>query len=223
MAPTATTGGRSAAPSIDPTTVLMATGPLGWAGGVIVFDGLPPASQSAKLLHEAWEIHGIAQRQFGDPSYLGPPRARTPRRALTSGPGGPLQDRWYADPGLHAFIGEHVGVAVVPSGNRGSYTFYEQPGDRLDLHVDVYDCDVTLITALYDDTHPAGTSGAVVVYRSAIGQPLQAVGRHAGSVVKVRPGQSMLILGGLVPHRVLPLDGPGRRIISPLCFRAVLS
>ena len=40
------------------------------------------------------------------------------------------------------------------------------------------------------------------------------------ALVKACPGQSIVILGGLVPHRVLPLGAWGQRVISALCFSA---
>jgi hypothetical protein len=40
------------------------------------------------------------------------------------------------------------------------------------------------------------------------------------ALIKARPGQSILLLGGLVPHRVEPLGPVGQRVISALCFRA---
>ena len=39
-------------------------------------------------------------------------------------------------------------------------------------------------------------------------------------VVKATAGSTIVILGGLVPHRVLPLTA-GQRVISALCFEAV--
>ena len=38
--------------------------------------------------------------------------------------------------------------------------------------------------------------------------------------VRLRPGQAIVLLGGLIPHAIEPL-GPGHvRITSPLCFHA---
>ena len=42
-------------------------------------------------------------------------------------------------------------------------------------------------------------------------------------VVRATPGQSIVLLGGLVPHRVIPLSDRGQRVISALCFRAMAS
>ena len=123
---------------------------------------------------------------------------------------------------LTAFISEQVGRPVVPSSNCGTYSYYVEPGDYLDLHVDVLQCDVTLITVLHDDSDPCDPAGGVMIYGDRIGTPLDSIDIEltpGTSVVKARPGQSVMLLGGLVPHRVLPIRS-GRRVISPLCFRA---
>jgi hypothetical protein len=98
-----------------------------------------------------------------------------------------------------------------------------QPGDFLDTHLDVNTCDVTLITVLYDDIDPTATAGALAVYPGALGAPLgtiRAAPEHGLVFVKARSGQSIVILGGLVPHRVVPLGDRGQRVISALCFQA---
>jgi len=213
----------------DPTVVLMSTGALGAAGGVAVVGGMPGSPWFEALAREAFEMQVYAERVRGKSVSEGRPRSRLPGRALASSPGGPVQDAFYADPGLCQFISEQVGISVVPSGNRGSYTYYAEPGDHLDLHVDVDGCDVTLITVLHDSTDVSRSDAGVAVYRSAIGQPLESIDirgdhgtGHEAAVVKARAGDSILILGGLVPHRVLPLGSSGIRVISPLCFRAHL-
>src|SRR5689334_13755228 len=77
----------------------------------------------------------------------------------------------------------------------------------------------------------AGTApaGRTVPARSASGLVPQYVGaslpvvRRSGSrgmTVKLRPGQSLVMLGGLVPHRVLPVHSGQARVVSALCFVA---
>ena len=121
------------------------------------------------------------------------------------------------------YVSRCCGTAVVPTGNRGSYSYYLSPGDFLGLHRDVDLCDVTLITVLHDDTSPSDPAGGLVVYR---GQPQTSLSQirgqpHQGAdLVKARAGQSILILGGMVPHRVVPIGSSGTRVISALCFTA---
>ena len=214
----------AAVATTDPTMVLMA-GPLGLAGGVMVCGGLPDPWTCAALLQEARDARRDAVRHDGGEAGRGPDRCRTPSRSLASGPGGPFQDAYYAAPWLSAFVSEEVGAPVSPSGTRGSYSYYERPGDHLSLHVDVHGCDVTLISVLHDDSAPHDPGGAVLVHRSCVGTPLDEIEARPGvpgELVRAVPGQSILILGGLVPHRVLPRHGPGTRIVAPLCFTAHL-
>ena len=134
-----------------------------------------------------------------------------------------MQDELYASPGLSAVLSEQCGAPIVPSGNRGSYSYYVQPGDFLDTHLDVDTCDVTLITVLYDDIDLDDVAGALAVYAgrfSASLSSIRAAPDEGVGFVKARPGQSIVILGGLVPHRLVPLGAAGQRVISALCFEA---
>jgi hypothetical protein len=35
----------------------------------------------------------------------------------------------------------------------------------------------------------------------------------------LKPGETLLLLGGVVPHRLMPLGPDHLRIIAPLCYR----
>jgi hypothetical protein len=201
----------------------LAEGPLGRAGGVAVFESVPGPATCTALAHEAHAAYPESSRQVLEQGDGVDGRGGMPARALHTAGAGAAQDALYESPWLHAFLSEQCGAAIVPSGNRGSYSYYVQPGDHLGLHLDVDTCDVTLITVLHDDTDPADAAGGLAVYPGALGAPLRQVraAPEAGmGVVKAAPGQSIVILGGLVPHRVLPLGPWGQRIISALCFRA---
>ena len=209
----------------DPAIRALAEGPLGCAGGVAVFDGVPDAGTCNALAYEAHAAYPVSSRQVLERGDGADGRGGMPARALHTAGAGAAQDALYASPWLHAFLSAQCGVPIGPSGNRGSYSYYVQPGDHLGLHLDVDTCDVTLITVLHDDTDPADPAGGLAVYPGALGAPLRQVraAPEAGmGVVKARPGQSIVILGGLVPHRVLPLGPWGQRIISALCFRAAV-
>ena len=150
-------------------------------------------------------------------------RGGTPARALHTAGAGEVQDALYASPWLQAFLTAQCGHPIVPSGNRGSYSYYVEPGDHLGLHLDVDTCDVTLITVLQDDTDPGDPGGGLAAYPARLGSALRDVRAAPDdgiALVKAQPGQSIVILGGLVPHRVLPLGARGQRVISALCFRA---
>ena len=76
---------------------------------------------------------------------------------------------------------------------------------------------------LQDDTDPRDRAGGLAVYPGMLGAPLsriRAEPERGMALIKARPGQSILLLGGLVPHRVEPLGSSGQRVISALCFQA---
>jgi hypothetical protein len=199
------------------------SGPLGSAGGVAVFDGLPDADMCAALAAEAYAVYPGSNRQDLDREDRSEGRGGIPPRAMQTASGGPVQEALYAAPWLRAFLAAQCGARIVPSANRGSYSYYVRPGDFLGTHLDVDSCDVTLITVLYDDTDPRDPAGGLAVYPHAIGMPLGRVraAPDAGvALIKAWPGQSIVLLGGLVPHCVVPLGPEGQRVISALCFRA---
>ena len=207
---------------VDPAH-LLAGGPLAAAGGVAVFDGLPDRATCNALALEARSAYPESTRQECSDGDDAEGRGGTPRRALQTAAGGPVQDALYASSWLHSFLAARCGMPIVPSGNRGSYSYYVRPGDFLDTHLDIDTCDVTLITVLHDDTDPHERAGGLAVYPGRLGASLghiRAAPEEGVAIVKAQPGQSIVILGGLVPHRVERLGATGQRIISALCFRA---
>jgi hypothetical protein len=207
----------------DRALAALHAGPLGRAGGVAVLDGVPDPATCGGLLHEAQAAYAASTRQERLEGDGAEGRGGMPPRALRSAGGGVVQDALYAAPGLHALLSAQCGAHIVPSGNRGSYSYYVQPGDFLDTHLDVDTCDVTLITVLHDDTDPRDPRGGLAAYPGMLGAPLsgiRAAPERGRALIKARPGQSILLLGGLVPHRVEPLGPAGQRVISALCFRA---
>ena len=63
----------------------------------------------------------------------------------------------------------------------------------------------------------------MLVYPGHAGRPLstiRAAPLEGARLIKAAPGSSILIFGGLVAHRVLPVPSLGQRVISALCFLA---
>ena len=194
-------------------------------GGFLVFEGLPDAEICAALYAEAAERYPNADVQECGDDDLEEMRGGRPARALLSAEAGPVQDALYAADWLTGFLASTCGVPVAPSGNRGSYSYYARPGDHLALHRDIESCDLTLITALHDNTDPTDPAGALVLYPERIHEPLSAIRASPGEgafAMKLQPGQSIVFYGGVVPHRVAPVREGQLRIISALCFRAVV-
>jgi hypothetical protein len=111
---------------------------------------------------------------------------------------------------------------VTPTGERGTYSYYVRQGDYLALHRDVEACDVAVITCVYESALNVG--GGLCVYPDRIHEPLSAIraAPERGMVsVPLRPGQTVVMLGGIVPHHVLPMAQGQVRIVSVLCYRAL--
>lgn len=196
--------------------------PIGRTAGVAVLDALPDQIGSA-LLQEAMAIYPSADRQDVPDGDNAAGRGGTPARHLYTAGGGPVQDSLYTAPWLSEYLSSLCGVAITPAGTRGSFSYYIHDGDYLGLHLDIETCDVTLITTLRDDAGPNDSSGALLLHIEHLGSNLHAV-RHAPQqglcMVKAIPGQSVLLLGGLLPHETVPITPGGSRIISALCFTA---
>lgn len=192
-------------------------------GGFAVFDGVPNASTFADLFREAATRYSHATVQESWDPDREEVRGGTPRRSLLSAEAGPAQDGFYYDPLFVEFLSSACGVPVRPSGSRGSYSYYVRPGDFLDLHRDIETCDVAVITAVHDNSAPNEDSGSLIVYPERTDEPLSALraapydGAYA---VKLLPGQTVILLGGIVPHRVAPVRARQVRIVSVLCFAA---
>ena len=113
---------------------------------------------------------------------------------------------------------------IVPSGERGTYTFYAEENDYLDIHRDVDYCDLTLITCLHSTLPQNDAHGLLNIYCERSDESLASIynDRFWGyRSLSLRPGQSILLQGGIVPHAVNPMRANHHRIISALCFKRI--
>ena len=121
-------------------------------------------------------------------------------------------------------LGRICGAEVAPTGG-GTYSYYENPGDFLALHRDVVRCDVAVISCL--SLSAVGSSaGELHVYPAYIGEPLSRVrsaGREAGRAAPLARGQTVVLFGGILPHEVTPMAPGQERIVSVMCYRALIS
>jgi hypothetical protein len=197
----------------------VAHSPLLQAGGMALVEGLFDPAVAAAMAQEALQGRSSA--------YLHPDgadteqvRGGTPARQLLSVDGGPLQQELYARPELAALVGAYVASPVRPCGAQASYSIYRDTGAHLALHRDVRGCDLALITCLHDN-NPGAAGGCTEVWLADGLTPLDRLRQGAGGSptrLALLPGQSMLLHGGVLPHRILPTE-PGRmRIVSLMCF-----
>ena len=200
--------------------------------GFAIYSGLPKARLAKELSTEALSMFDRARNQETwqlepDPAEEGDfekDRMHQPRRRKRSSGGGPTQIAMYGDPRLSRFLSAETGIRLVRSGHRGSYTYYARAGDFIGLHRDTSYCDLVMITVLLDNTDPTDPSGALVLYPDRSGDSLRSIRATpttGAETVKLRPGQTLIMFGGVIAHRVNPTRRGQRRVISVLCFRAL--
>jgi hypothetical protein len=201
----------------------LAASPLLRRGGFDVFQGMLNGELLRALLVEALASRAEALESDVPVDDGEEARGGNPARRFLSASGGRVQDAFYKALWMGRFLGELLGMRIAPTGERGTYSYYSRPGDFLALHRDVEACDVAVISCLHDG-RPTGDGGSLRLYPDRIEEPLSAIRRspERGAVgVRLLPGQTLVLLGGLVPHTVLPVVSGQARIVSVLCYRAV--
>lgn len=191
------------------------------AGGYGVYRSLIEPMRIADMLAEA-----MAGEQRADQVATGDDaeevRGGQPARQVICVEGGVVQDELFGSVALQTFVADQVGLPVRPCGARASYSIYAGPQAYLDIHRDVPGCDLALVTCLYDSDPLAG-DGAVDLWLDDLTTPLgeiRARPERRRSRLALMPGDSLLIHGGLVPHRI-PRPGTDRlRVVSLMCFEA---
>ena len=193
--------------------------PLYARGGYAIVPDLIPSAILADLKAEALATRSSGQRNALAYSDATEGRGGAPGRAFTSAHGGRVQWGIYSAPQLIAFLSEMCGLGVRPTGG-GTFTYYEQLGDFLALHRDIVACDLAVITCL-SETH-ATRGGGLLLYPDYATHPLsaaRAAGPSAATPAPLGPGDSVILLGGIVPHEVAPMQPGHQRIVSVMCYR----
>jgi hypothetical protein len=187
------------------------------AGGYLVVSGLFREETLQGLSAEANAVRPKALRSYVADSDE---TEGCPARTYRSGAGGDLHWALHGCQQMAETLGRLCGVPVSAAGS-GTYCYYEQDGDFLGLHRDVLDCDIAVITSLTNSTADAST-GELVVYPQFIRAPLstaRSAGRACGTFVPLDRGQTIILLGGLVPHEVAPMRVGQERIVAINCYR----
>jgi hypothetical protein len=200
--------------------------PLYQRGGFALIDHLLEPSTLAQLQRESLALNSQASENLmletdrsGFEIDFG--RGGSPARKFLSAQGGTVQDRFYHSSTLKTMLETLSQTSIEPTGARGTYSYYARTGDFLALHRDIVQCDLTLISCLFDHTKGAaeGFGGVLRLYPSYNLQPLSSINPHSSSRdLRLQVGQSVALLGGIVPHEVLPTSSGQIRIVSVLCF-----
>ena len=190
------------------------------SGGYLVVAGLFEEETLQALRAEAEAARLEGRRAIVPDSDGTEGRGGVPARCYRSGAGGELHWGLHGCEQMAETLGRLCGVTVTATGG-GTYSYYEEPGDFLAVHRDVLQCDIAVITSL---THSRveGSSGELVIYPEFIREPLstvRSVGRAAGTFIPLDRGQTIILLGGLVPHEVAPTNPGQERIVAINCYR----
>ncbi len=190
------------------------------AGGYLAIAGFISPEWLELLRTEAVAVRATGTRGVVLYSDATESRGGSPARAFRSAAGDTSHWGLHASSQITEALGSLCNIAVTPSGS-GTYSFYEEAGDFLALHRDVLKCDLTIVTCL--SQHLADDSGGgLLIYPSHVAHRLsaaRAAGRAAGVPIPLRPGETALLLGGLVPHEVTPVAAGQDRIVAINCYR----
>ncbi len=187
--------------------------------GWFVVERLLADHDAEALAAEASAVHATATVQRTDrPRHEDDGPRGQPARWLESTTGGPLLEAFYNAPLLADHLADLTGVRWRPSGSNATYSYYRAAGHHLDLHRDVDECDLAVITCLQRsgaglpalELYPAAGHRSLTSIRSA----------PANDVVSVdlAAGESLVLLGGFVAHRLPPLGAGHVRVVAPMCF-----
>lgn len=197
--------------------------PLMKEGGFQVFEGVIDERIRKEMLAEAVGMLPSASACEVKVADAEEVRGGKPRRSFINGSGGPLQQAFYYAPWLLDFLRGLTHSVLTPTGALGTYSYYVRPGDFLEIHRDIVDCDVAMISCLSEGPMDAGDGGRLCLYPDRLFEPLSVIraSPQKGAVkVRLDPGQTIVLFGGLVPHALLKVGAGQARIVSVLCYRA---
>jgi hypothetical protein len=192
-------------------------------GGCLLIDDLLGATLLTALCDEANERQNEARRTVWPGSRQVDWRGGDPARSYAGVTGGPVQSSIFASPDLAAHLSDLCGLPLRLAGV-GSFSYYEA-GDFLAVHRDILTCDITLLTCLLDTATGTPGRSPLRLYPAYARAPLTQLRATAAPThvdIRLDRGQTAILLGGIVPHEVLPMTAHQRRTVSVICMTAVI-
>ena len=192
-------------------------------GYTILRDWLPQSFVSA-LASEAREQKAIATGVEISKSDSELVRGGSPARKFLNAPGGEIQRSLYENRSAMQAVANIVQLPLAPTGSGGTFSYYCRPGDYLTIHRDIVACDVAVITCL-EEEGITSSGGKLCVYPSRVHESLPQVRQDPtrGAVpLRLAPGDTVVLFGGIVPHCTLPVVANQNRVVSLLCYRAIV-
>src|SRR5271165_2601860 len=168
-------------------------------GGSAAVSGMIGRSWLDALKQEAESARRLGTRTSLPVSDGTEDRGGSPARALRSSPCGEAHRTLYASLQVTDAISQTCGVAVTSTGV-GAYHFYEREGDFFALHRDFVGCDIAVITCISQRLTEQPMGGLLVYpnfFRQRLSQ-VRAAGKAAGLAVPLVPGETVILLGGLL-------------------------
>ena len=196
--------------------------PLMRRGGFDVFEGLLDPRYFEALRDEAVEEYAGGSLSDVAANMDGKERGGSPARRFVSAKGGLVQEAFYRAAWMGEFLSDLAGAQVKPTGDQATFSYYVAPGDFIDVHRDIESCDLAVITCLHDSA-PSRPTGSLCLYTERLAEPVRAIraSRESGfERAHLAPGQTIVLLGGIVPHRLEPLSASQQRIVSVMCYAA---
>lgn len=192
-------------------------------GGCVFIDSMLQPDLLTALCAEANERQDEARHTIWPGSVQADWRGGEPARSYAGVTGGPTQTSIFASPDLANHLSEICGMRVTMAGV-GSFSYYE-PGDFLALHRDIVTCDITLLTCLRDTASGTSDRSGLRIYPAYARAPLTQLRSEAAPAhidVHLDRGQTAVLLGGIVPHEVLPMAAHQHRTVSIVCMTALV-
>lgn len=202
-----------------PARELLAKSLLVQRGGVLI-GRLLGAAELLRLRADATRAHAQAvEVKVADPDSSA--QRGDPDRWLESAPGGAAQQEFARSVAVIDTLRRVTGVDWQPAGP-GSWSYYRRTGHHLGIHRDLAVCDLAVITCVTNDGGSADR-GTLRVWPTRANETLEELRHHpAGAVdLEVAAGDTVILLGGVVPHQVLPTGAGQIRIVAPLCYQVV--